>query len=463
MLFTFLAVPSASSGFGILTNNPADNILPKGHQPATECITSGFDSFNTFSGPWWENGSAAFSKLFAKFGAAYKRAGGVLDIVVADMEAPALGMITAGVPDGTCFGSTNATKTCLSCNEMKWRAIQQDKRWPAALSDLKKKGFVVDESKPDYLVDAMMKYVCSPTNQRCLVEQFGKNQTNKHVWNAWAFARASAYWNASIATPITASFPEAKLSMYNTYRWSSQHCTTPSNEGRMSCSESTTGGASGLSQTAPVYYEDWPMWDCLNPPPAGSPMARYVAGCKDYPSVSVALKESGQVSDFKFTYYSTFKLVVNQQRQNVLGSPKGSVSSPWISWKSLSYGGIGGTRVACRSSHFWQEKLLHIALMGANNFQYFAVSGITGCVYGMMCRKPDYDIMASVLLELDEVVGSRPRQWLADTNPRWRDSFVLTGTQFADSTELLPSQHTPMVSKTARQQIASQSSRAMAG
>ena len=52
----------------------------------------------------------------------------MLDTVVADMEAPALGMITAGVPDGTCFGSANATKTCLSCNAMKWLAIQKDKR-----------------------------------------------------------------------------------------------------------------------------------------------------------------------------------------------------------------------------------------------------------------------------------------------------------------------------------------------
>ena len=86
--------------------------------------------------------------------------------------------------------------------------------------------------------------------------------------------------------------------------------------------------------------------------------------------------------------------------------------------------------------------------MGTNHFQYFSVSGITGCVYGMMCRKPDYDIMASALLELDEVVGNKPRQWLTDTDPRWRDRFVLTGTQFAHSTELLwrfsPSVSTPL-------------------
>lgn len=41
---------------------------------------------------------------------------------------------------------------------------------------------------------------------------------------------------------------------------------------------------------------------------------------KDYPSVSVALKESGQVSEFKFIYYSTFKLVVNQQGEGSEGA-----------------------------------------------------------------------------------------------------------------------------------------------
>jgi hypothetical protein len=214
------------------------------------------------------------------------------------MEAPALGMITAGVSQGFCSGTANATKTCLACHAMKWRAIQQDRRWPSALADLKKKGFVVDESKPDYLVDAMMQYVCSPMNAKCRVEQFGSNQTNKHVWNAWAVARASAYWNASVATAIAVSFPDAKLSMYNTFKWSSQHCTTPSNEGRMSCSEG--GGANGLSETAPVYYEDWPVFDCINPPQAGSPMAQYASNCEEYPSVSVALQESGQASDSTF-------------------------------------------------------------------------------------------------------------------------------------------------------------------
>ena len=82
-------------------------------------------------------------------------------------------------------------------------------------------------------------------------------------------------------------------------QWDPKHCNTPSNEGRVTCQAGD--GAGGLLDTAPVYYEDWPTFDCVNPPKAPDPMAAYSSSCKHFPSVANALRQLGQVSSFAFT------------------------------------------------------------------------------------------------------------------------------------------------------------------
>jgi hypothetical protein len=45
---------------------------------------------------------------------------------------------------------------------------------------------------------------------------------------------------------------------------------------------------------------------------------------------------------------------------------------PWISWRSYCVG--------CTTSHYWQEQILHMAVMGAPRFYLF--SCFDECIYG---------------------------------------------------------------------------------
>ena len=67
-----------------------------------------------------------------------------------------------------------------------------------------------------------------------------------------------------------------------------------------------------------------------------------------------------------------------------------------------------------------------MAVMGAPRFYLF--SSWDECIYGSRTTRDDYEVMAAVLNQLDQVIGCgvAERDWVVDTRPRWRDDFLLS-------------------------------------
>ena len=67
-----------------------------------------------------------------------------------------------------------------------------------------------------------------------------------------------------------------------------------------------------------------------------------------------------------------------------------------------------------------------MAVMGAPRFYLF--SSWDECIYGSRTTRDDYEVMAAVLNQLDQVIGcgADERDWVVDTRPRWRDDFLLS-------------------------------------
>ena len=67
-----------------------------------------------------------------------------------------------------------------------------------------------------------------------------------------------------------------------------------------------------------------------------------------------------------------------------------------------------------------------MAVIGAPRFYLF--SSWDECIYGSRTTRDDYEVMAAVLNQLDQVIGcgANERDWVVDTRPRWRDDFLLS-------------------------------------
>ena len=64
-------------------------------------------------------------------------------------------------------------------------------------------------------------------------------------------------------------------------------------------------------------------------------------------------------------------------------------------------------------------------LSGIDTFYYF--NPWSGLIGGTRATTADNQLLSSLLLELDSMIGCQDRHWIRDMNFRWRDSFFLSG------------------------------------
>ena len=67
------------------------------------------------------------------------------------------------------------------------------------------------------------------------------------------------------------------------------------------------------------------------------------------------LGQAEGVKEYNYSYFNVLKYDVASLRQNALANTSAALA-PWLNWKSFCY--------HCAPSHYWQERVLHLALTG---------------------------------------------------------------------------------------------------
>ena len=73
-----------------------------------------------------------------------------------------------------------------------------------------------------------------------------------------------------------------------------------------------------------------------------------------------------------------------------------------------------------RDNDFYQELWHHLAASGVGQFYYFAP-----WIFKATMR--EHQLVSDLLTEMSDLLGCANRNWITDTNVRWQDSFLLSG------------------------------------
>ena len=85
---------------------------------------------------------------------------------------------------------------------------------------------------------------------------------------------------------------------------------------------------------------------------------------------------------------------------------------PWLGFQNYGW--------KWRDSDFYQELWHHLAASGVGQFYYFAP-----WIFKATMR--EHQLVSDVLSELSDLLGCANRTWITDTNIRWQDNFLLSG------------------------------------
>ena len=188
------------------------------------------------------------------FFAELHRQGGNVDEIMLDWEQEMTTFFVHEQQARPCPGPPNSSAAlqCLSCAREKFDAIQNDRRWEAALLELQAMGFDVQKhaGSTSYLADAMVPTI--PIEHTATVSEAGQVNRRVLVWNAYTRNRSTSYWQAALEQTARKYFPTAVLTMYGFGRWSPDQCFVPTESGILPCV--VGGDAAALSIQAPVLY-----------------------------------------------------------------------------------------------------------------------------------------------------------------------------------------------------------------
>jgi hypothetical protein len=271
LLMDFVA-GSPAAPLGPISGHVAD-VIPL---PANSlCIAD----YHPFTGLWWDHGVQELDAQARLFFAAYKAAGGQLDELNADWESvmfhgtPVESSVP--IPANSTASGMAAAIAYVSCARDRFDAVEKDPRWPAALAELATLGFKANGT----LSNTLLPHMCMATPNASLrlvdgvqladcAESDGIGEPARStavVWHAYLMQRETAYWSKSMLPAAREHFPAVRLSMYSHYQWDAKHCTLPGQprSGFLNCQAGH--GASGVTVSAPVYYDEWLTFDCLHP------------------------------------------------------------------------------------------------------------------------------------------------------------------------------------------------------
>ena len=320
---------------GVIMNDPADDILggwnttAQAYPPSQACQPSDEGQIKgPFTGLWWDRGAELLGAQSAKFFKALKAAGGQLDEIVLDTELGWEGFDTWAISDNWSGYNTSANGSA-ACARNHWHAIQEDKRFPAVLAELKHHGFDAgDKLQPDWLQHAL---------------HYTRNQTidrNRRVWNAVNAVRAVAYWETTFFKAAKKYYPGVMASDIGFQKWSSEYC-VPDSDSWMGCRELTalTGAVPAGDQNGYSNYVAYNDFDLL--------------GTVAEPGYQAVLREYWGVPNFTKSAFSILQVSSTQVRGMVLGGIKASPSKPvpvkpWMSFQNYIAPDWGGRVPTCK-------------------------------------------------------------------------------------------------------------------
>ena len=374
-----------------------------------------------FSGLWWDHGIDQIAIDWAASLAEIKARGATWNFVTIDTECD-MDAYTV-----TSWQRQYNPSLTQACSDQYFDAIQDDPRLhraidggPSIYSELLRHGFDPgDTTAPHWLRDAL------PWNAS---EGFNANLA---AWQAVTRALISGYKTKAYLEPALAVNPEAGLADYDEWNWATESCSLQMNGfhangcGHASCADCTVGNTAAPSMYGWMHN----VSDGVNFPGFGGPGG--------------ALTTQYGISEFAISPFNAFLWSVYHFRAVRLASPDVPVK-PWVAYRS--YPGDGGPTgeqgdpiVGWVDSDYYQEIMLHMALMGADDFLLFNPCFDTCCWFNgavLPCDAPnarpmatlaDNQMYSKVFAEATAAVGYEQRAWVPEATPGgWLCDHVLT-------------------------------------
>ena len=391
-----------------IENDWADDIgPPAGHPSACETAPVGHFPCRAnyrppnmtrtcaFPGIWWRSGFAQRAAASERFFAAYARAGGQLDVLFQDTE----------MGEGTwATGFAGAGAVPRACAEERWRAISADTRWPAALAELRRRGFDPgNTSAPDYLSIAMnvtlftrdfvacrtqgCPYGCADPTRRAAVKQLCMNQV---IFNQFVSEQFAAGWTASYFDPARKYFPKLIASDYGVSKELQQYCEIGG----------VDDGFYGSNCTAAINYSGAVVGNTAAP-------SLYAIRPRAFESIRAR--------------------VYRLRAHAIAAAATRTYVQPWVT--PIPFRTVGGAATSDR--RWFVEQVFHLLLsagaQGGRLFYFNAWFTLATQILPTI-DTPDTDAaLSAALAELDRLAGCANRSWVKDMSRRSTDSFLLTG------------------------------------
>ena len=157
----------------------------------------------------------------------------------------------------------------------------------------------------------------------------------------------------------------------------------------------------------------------------------------NFPGSQGTLGPLYNITSFNIAPFNALMWEIYKMRMYVLTAPTIKVK-PWIAYRS--YAGDGGFPppqldsnpvVGWAGTDFYQEAIIHLALLGADDFLLFnprsdacnLTVAPTSC-----CTLADNEMYSKVFNELTAIVGFKQRSWIPEPTPGgWRCGHILSG------------------------------------
>jgi hypothetical protein len=418
----------------------ADPCSAKPRSKTIQCV-----GFPAFRGLWMDEGAAKYREQSLMFFPALQKAmkGDKLNGIVMDNERIPESTTTFLVQPLSEFNNTDPAQA-RRCLRARYTAVQNDARFGPVLGLLDSRGWnVTERSGKEWLADAMMPLSEPWTSGHgqmaggAYLTQGGTLDMNRVVWNAVGLERVSQYWSTAIGEVARAVFPGLVHSNYGRFVWSAEHC-TPDSAGWNRCRAGV--GSSGYDASAPSVYDEQTSIHCHNTSADGhwSPRLNRTVpaqdpGCYKNPGADIGLHQFGGVpyGAVNRSEYSFMVLQVNHGRSSLLADPSKPVR-PWFADKSFCAAGLPDY-LAEGPNQYYEERVLHFSMLSDSTV--YVWGPWAGFAYGTRATMADWNLLSSLLRELDALIGCEDRTWIPDAAFRYTDGFFLSGSEVGKKPE----------------------------
>ena len=132
------------------------------------------------------------------------------------------------------------------------------------------------------------------------------------------------------------------------------------------------------------------------------------------------LTDAYRVPYYPRTPFNMARYSLHDGRSMVAGGlATGTPAKPWMDFQN------NGWRY--RNNDFYQELWLQLASSGVGQFFYFAP---WEPAFAASIR--EHELVSQMLDEMTAVLGCADRRWIVDSNIRWQDSFLLSGSKVGE-------------------------------